>query len=1709
MSFSNYSSDSNGYFLEHIDNLADWYVIDFQPGTNGDKGTVTLLAERPLELVPYDENMSPEYVGTSIKRYLDGYTAAEPTELNSFNPLWQFADAIIDTDTNGDNTADSKLYILSNTDIYYMGTLYPSINEFLKFEQSLDGSDFALTDGYNDYYEYVWWLRNTQPSGFTYFDSKQGDFANPMHDFPVRDENGTTIFENRQITAGDKLGLRPAMKLDLNKVSYNYNLGDHDSGVFYIVPVTAAHLDKTAEQTVTVGDKVAFNAYLEGCDLGFGMEAPSDKNVTWSVVGANTGSVKLYYDANCTNLVGTESVPFNVPVYAKGAAVGSAKVRVTSSADSTKYAECPVKVKSATRSVTLNGGANATPSPATGVSQTGLTGEMATVTFTAERGYHFEDFSDITTNGVKTTKTSDTVVTVSGTPTDDATVTVPDAVAITPYAPYLMNAETPVKLDGIDWYVIKDESTAADEGTITLLAKDAVGSSYFNPRGGNNVYKGSAIAKYLDDLLETGALINIYDVVVPTDLADVGVTDARLFLLSAEEANALDSSIRFCSWGTGGWSNIWFTRSPGNTGNGSAMCVSASQKASNTDVGNVCGVRPAFQLDLTMVNFNSETREFTFKPNDSGHYVMILGGDFATASPSNGALQTSLTGAMTTVTYTAKQNYTFEPFDDIVKNGITVKRISDTQITVSGTPTSNVRIKIPDPVTAFSAYVNDNTRTVRFSGIEWYVIADNSLVPGDGTVTLLAKYPIASDKFNQRANTNKYSASSIKKYLDGLTLSIEAPTLKTYGQTGDGISAEAKVVTGAFTSAANVIAPTDLADVGVTDARLYLLSVSEAMALDVNIRKCTKANGSASTFWFLRTPNPLQGQMAKVVVSGTGNEFVQYVNSTNEIRPALRLDISKVAFNSETNTFELSGGEPEVEVAYYSAAKSGDTYTKNGNALSAAPAGAGDYVAEATLTIGDYTETASVGYTIAKAVPVCNPPAGLTATVGDTLGDISLAGKNPEGNTPGVWRWYLNNNTIIKNGGANKFYAVFVPDDTANYATNRLKEVTINVSRLDPTANAPTGVSAAYGDTLADVTLTNPEGNTPGSWTWADDTTDVGSVGSHKFKASFTPTEAEIYNTVNDVDVTVVVNKAAGSISYGIGTVNKTYGDAAFTNTLTVTGDETVTYATSNEAVVTVAENGEVTIVGAGTATITATVADGANYVYTDKTAAYTVNVGKASLTVNAEANSKTYGEADPELHYTAEGLISGDAISGALTRAEGENVGTYAIQLGTLNAGNNYEISYTGASFTINKKPASVTADDKSKTYGDADPELTATVEGTVGSDTLSYTLNRAEGNNFGEYDITVTLGENPNYDITATGAKLTIGKRTLTVNAKNKTVYIGQNIPDWSADSYTVRGLVDGDTIDVSVEYWQNDAKAEELDNSKVGTYTIKPVVKANDNYEVTAVDGTLTISNYPAPAAPATYAPTIPATENGTVTLEPKAAEAGEKVTVKVTPDEGYKLSELTVKDASGKEIELTKNEDGTCSFTQPSGKVTVEAKFAKEVKFADVPENSYYADAVDWAVEKGITNGVDKTHFAPDATCTRAQAVTFLWRALGCPEPTSTKSEFTDVTDADAFYFKAVLWATENGVTLGYDDGRFGVDDVVTRAHMVTFMERAMKGKANTAESFTDVPEGAFYADAAAWAKENGISDGIGEGKFGGEIDCLRAQIVTMLYRYFVK
>lgn len=245
-----------------------------------------------------------------------------------------------------------------------------------------------------------------------------------------------------------------------------------------------------------------------------------------------------------------------------------------------------------------------------------------------------------------------------------------------------------------------------------------------------------------------------------------------------------------------------------------------------------------------------------------------------------------------------------------------------------------------------------------------------------------------------------------------------------------------------------------------------------------------------------------------------------------------------------------------------------------------------------------------------------------------------------------------------------------------------------------------------------------------------------------------------------------------------------------------------------------------------------------------------------------------------------------------------------------------------------------------------------------------------------------------------------------------------------------------------------------------------------------------------------------------ENGSVTVDPERARSGSRVTVTVTPDSGYKLGELVVTDKDGKKLELTDKGNGQYTFTMPSGKVEVAAEFVKEVEvspFADVATDAYYYDAVKWAVEKGVTNGVSETLFGPDQACTRAQIVTFLWRAAGSPEPKSGSS-FADVA-ADAYYARAVAWAVENGITKGTSETTFHPDETCTRAQGVTFLYRALGKLAAAQAGFTDVAADSYYADAVNWAAENGVTNGISETLFGPDGSCTRAQIVTFLYRTY--
>ena len=238
----------------------------------------------------------------------------------------------------------------------------------------------------------------------------------------------------------------------------------------------------------------------------------------------------------------------------------------------------------------------------------------------------------------------------------------------------------------------------------------------------------------------------------------------------------------------------------------------------------------------------------------------------------------------------------------------------------------------------------------------------------------------------------------------------------------------------------------------------------------------------------------------------------------------------------------------------------------------------------------------------------------------------------------------------------------------------------------------------------------------------------------------------------------------------------------------------------------------------------------------------------------------------------------------------------------------------------------------------------------------------------------------------------------------------------------------------------------------------------------------------------------------TENGSVSVSPKNASQGDRVTLTVKPDEGYELDSLKVLDKNNKELALTDKGGGKFTFIMPAGKVEVKAVFVEEVKvspFQDVPIDAYYYEAVKWAQKKGITGGIGNDLFGPYQSCTRAQIVTFLWRAAGSPEPEGA---------AGSYYEKAVAWAIENGITTGTADGLFAPDASCTRAQGMTFLFRASKASADGVPAFSDVAADAYYAEAVKWATDNGITTGVGGGKFNPNGTCTRAQIATFLYRY---
>ena len=687
-----------------------------------------------------------------------------------------------------------------------------------------------------------------------------------------------------------------------------------------------------------------------------------------------------------------------------------------------------------------------------------------------------------------------------------------------------------------------------------------------------------------------------------------------------------------------------------------------------------------------------------------------------------------------------------------------------------------------------------------------------------------------------------------------------------------------------------------------------------------------------------------------------------------------------------------------------------------------------------------YGKVSMAGYTYGKTPS--------TPTLTDRTGDLNaqVTYRYAAADSGSVQTWDIQNPPAL-NAGTYRMYASI--GDTDNYYGFEAVYCEFVVAKATPTYTVPTGLTAKYGQTLADVTL-------PDGWSWMDSSESVGgaSTAAKTFQAKFTPKDTENYNTVENIELEVTVNKADGG------------------NLKTVELEQKYT--------------------------------DASDHTYTPDWAGLPAG---QDWTFSSEASivlSKQDFAADGSLlTYAISGGKAGDKITITL-KASCDNYEDFTI---TLN------VTLTEKD---DQKPLTITGAG-SVVYGQT---LTLTTSGGSGTGAVTYRIDTAHSTGEATIDpetgvltpvkvgsvsvIATKAGDNDYNDVTSAPFVLMIKPATPTGEPNyTKITTSGKTLKDAALTTK-------GSTLNPS------DGKLEWVDD-KGEPLPDDTTVKANTTYKwrFTPDDGNYTtltgeVELYHKSSSGGGWYDsyyTIKATAGTGGSISPSgnvSVREGRDQTFTITPDKSYAVSNVKI---DGKSIGAVKS----YTFENVRRPHTIEVIFMKANGnpqtgvFVDVATGSYYEDAVDWAVENGITQGTDDTHFSPDGICTRAQAVTFLWRAAGSPAPRSRTVPFTDVP-AGSYYYDAVLWAVENGITEGTSDTTFSPNMTCTRAQIVAFLWRSEKSPAaGTANPFADVKSAAYYADAVLWAAKKDITRGTTNTTFSPDADCTRSQIVTFLWR----
>ena len=687
-----------------------------------------------------------------------------------------------------------------------------------------------------------------------------------------------------------------------------------------------------------------------------------------------------------------------------------------------------------------------------------------------------------------------------------------------------------------------------------------------------------------------------------------------------------------------------------------------------------------------------------------------------------------------------------------------------------------------------------------------------------------------------------------------------------------------------------------------------------------------------------------------------------------------------------------------------------------------------------------YGKLSMAGYTYGKTPS--------TPTLTDRTGDLnaqvtyrySAAGSGP------VQTWDIQNPPAL-NAGTYRMYASI--GDTDNYYGFEAVYCEFVVAKATPTCTAPTGLMAKYGQTLADVTL-------PDGWSWTDSSESVGgaSTAAKTFQAKFTPKDTENYNTVENIELEVTVNKADGGNLKTVELEQK-YTDAS---------DHTYTpdwaglpagqdWTFSSEASIVLSKQ---------------------DFAADGSLLTYAISGGKAGdkITITLKASCDNYEDFTITLNVTltekddqkpltitgAGSVVYGQTLT--LTTTGGSGMGTVTYRIDT----------------------------DASTGEATIDPETGVLTPVKVGS--VSVIATKAGDNDYN--DVTsapfvlmikpATPTGEPNYTKITTSGK-TLKDAALTT--KGSTLNPSDGKLEWVDDKG--EPLPDDTTVKANTTYKWRFTPDDDNYTTLTGEVEL---------YHKSSSGGGWYDSYYTIKATAGTGGSISP---SGSVSVR-----EGRDQTFTITPDKSYAVSNVKI---DGKSIGAVKS----YTFENVSRTHTIEVIFMKANGnpqtrvFVDVATGSYYEDAVDWAVENGITQGTDDTHFAPDGICTRAQAVAFLWRAAGSPKPETRTMPFTDVP-AGSYYYDAVLWAVENGIAKGTSDTTFSPNMTCSRAQIVAFLWRSEKSPAaGTANPFADVKSTAYYADAVLWAVKENITRGTTNTTFSPNADCTRSQIVTFLWR----